>query len=149
MEFYPGKRLLLHNMSHHGTWLEYFHRLLLHNWLFPDTRLIFNGFVEHESQLLPIAAQQDIVATRGATSDEIDDFMGKIGFEPIRLANPAREFDHLKESWGIEVNDLHDENVLVRTNGDLAIMDPVPMMEETSKIRRVLKQLQENAIPKE
>jgi len=75
--------------------------------------------------------------------EEIDNFMGKMGFTPIRKTSPSRWYDYLNASLGIEVNDLHDENVLVRPNGDLAVMDPVPMLEETSKIRRITDQLGE------
>ena len=129
------------HLTHHGTWLEYFHRLLLHNWLFPDTSLFFKGFVEHEGQLLPLTTQHDIQALRGATMNEIDRFMEKMGFFPIRHTAPSRQYDYLHPSLGIEVNDLHDENVLFQPNGDLSVIDPIPMMEETSKITRITREL--------
>ena len=58
---------------------------------------------------------------------------------PARQACPSAQ----QPAWeaGIEVNDLHDENVLIRSNGDIAVMDPVPMMEETSKIKRIMEAL--------
>jgi hypothetical protein len=127
------------NLSHHGNYLEFFHRLLLHNWLFPDTELTFKGFVEHDSQFLPIVSQEDIPALRGATQDETDELMKHLGFTPIRLIDPARQDDYFNAQAGIEVNDLHDENVLIRPDGSIAVMDPIPMMEETSKINRLTK----------
>lgn len=131
------------NLSHHGTWLEYFHRLLLHNWLFPDTKLTLTGITEQEGCIFPVVTQADIISTRGATSTEIDGFMQKMEFVPIQTTNTSRQFDYISQTAGIEVNDLHDENVLIRDNGDIAVMDPVPMMEETSKIKRILRALKE------
>jgi len=65
--------------------------------------------------------------------------MKHLGFTPIRLVDPARQDDYFNEQAGIEVNDLHDENVLIRHDGSIAVMDPIPMMEETSKINRLTK----------
>ncbi len=111
--------------------------MLLHNWLFPDTELSFKGFVEHDNALLPVVTQLDIPASRGATQQETDEYMKQLGFNPIRIQNPTRQDDYLNEIIGVEINDLHDENVLVRPDGSLAIMDPVPMMDEISKLQRV------------
>jgi hypothetical protein len=125
------------NLTHHGNYLEFFHRLILHNWLFPDTELDFKGFVQHNNLLLPIVAQEDIPAARGATPEETDGFMHRLGFAPIRLVDAARSDDYIHVQEGVEVNDLHDENVLIREDGSLAVMDPIPMMEETSKLKRL------------
>jgi hypothetical protein len=40
-------------------------------------------------------------------------------------------------SVGIEVNDLHDENALVTEPREIVVIDPVPMMEEASKLTRL------------
>ena len=87
--------------------------------------------------MLPIVSQMDIFAKRGAIETEIDNLLALDGFSPIRTIDSCRKWDYLNNEMGVEVNDLHDENVLVRTNGEIAVMDPIPMMEETSKLRRL------------
>jgi Serine/Threonine/Tyrosine Kinase found in polyvalent proteins len=125
------------NFSNHGNWLEYFHRLGLHNWLFPAAALRFEGFMDIGEIFLPVVSQAHFVSLRGATENEIDQLMQRLGFEPIRLNNPARKFDYISRSIGVEVNDLHDENVLISIAGEPVVIDPVPMMEQESKLRRL------------
>jgi hypothetical protein len=60
-----------------------------------------------------------------------------VRFEPIRTRDPARQYDYLSTSVGIEVNDLHDENALVTEPGEVVVIDPVPLMEEASKLARL------------
>lgn len=57
-----------------------------------------------------------------------------LDFEPIRARDPARQFDYINKSLGIEVNDLHDENVLVTEEKAVVIIDPMAIMEEASKL---------------
>lgn len=86
---------------------------------------------------LPVVSQQHVVSQRGAYEPEIDAMMKQLGFAPIRSTNPARKFDYLNRSLGVEVNDLHGENVLIDFAGATFVIDPVPMMEQESKIRRL------------
>ncbi|MGO8700167.1 MAG: hypothetical protein ACLQVY_20955 [Limisphaerales bacterium] len=127
---------MTHN-SNHGNWLEYFHRLALHNWLFPEAPLRFEGLMEMDGELLPLVSQAHVVAARGAQVWEIDQVMHDLGFDPIRVSDPARQYDYVNRSIGVEVNDLHDENVIVTEAGKLVVIDPVPMMEQESKIQRL------------
>lgn len=98
---------------------EYFDRLAMHNELFPDTRVRFGGFIEDEKRrLLPVISQPFVRADRGATIHEVVSAM------------KARGFAHVGESYGftngqVVVDDLHGENVLVREDGRLAIIDPI------------------------
>ena len=127
----------LNNLSNHGNWLEFFHRLALHNWLFPEAPLRFEGLVVNSGELLPMVSQPHIIGLRGAYQYEIDELMQGLGFEPIRHNVPTRQFDYINRSIGVEVNDLHNENVIVTEAGDLVVIDPVPMMEQESKIQRL------------
>src|SRR5437868_7703633 len=63
--------------------------------------------------------------------------MERLGCEALRTRDPARQHDYLSKSLGIEVNDLHDENALVTEAGEVVVIDPVPMMEEASKLARL------------
>jgi hypothetical protein len=125
------------NLSNHGNWLEYVHRLALHNWLFPEAPLRLEGFMDVSGLFLPLVSQAHVVSQRGASEREIDDMMRRLGFDPFRSINPARKYDYINRSIGVEVNDLHDENVLISAAGETVVIDPVPMMEQESKIRRL------------
>ena len=131
-----GLVLKRNNLSAHSSYLEFFHRVVLQNWLFKRTKAEFSGFMEHNNRLLPVTVQKFIPAIRGATQKETDGLMEKLGFSPLSSTDPTRKFDYLHPD-GIEVNDLHDENVLIDRNGKIAVIDPIPMTEETSKIRRI------------
>ena len=107
------------NMAYHSSYLEYFHRVVLHNYLFAETALRFEGFVWYDNLLQPVISQKALLGRRGATRDEVEYEMKLRGFTrhvADNYHNPA---------VGILVEDLHDENVLVDTDGDLLIFDPV------------------------
>jgi hypothetical protein len=125
------------NLSNYGNWMAYFQAIQLHNWLFPVAPLKFEGFVNEGIYLRPLVSQPHIPALRGATQVEVDATMLRLGFEPIRMRDPARQYDYLSNVVGIEVNDLHDENALVTEPGEIVVIDPVPMMEEASKLTRL------------
>src|SRR5665213_946388 len=133
-----GRWFKLNNLSNHGNWLEYFHRLALHNWLFPEASLRFEGLTVFDGELLPLVSQPHVIGVRGASQSETDYLMRRLGFWPIRQTDPTRQYDYINRSIGVEVNDLHDENVLVTEGGAAVVIDPVPMMEQESKIRRLL-----------
>lgn len=128
----------LNNLSNHGNWLEFLHRLALHNWLFPEAPLWFEGLMEFDGELLPLTSQPHILGVRGGSKLEIDDLMQGLGFEPIRQTDPSRQYDYINRTIGVEVNDLHEENAIITPDGELVVIDPVPMMEQESKIRRLV-----------
>jgi len=125
------------NLSNYGNWMAYFQALQLHSWLFPAAPLKLEGFINEGPYLRPVVSQPHIPAVRGAAQGEVDEMLLRLGFEPIRARDPARQYDYLNKSLGIEVSDLHDENVLVTQDGALVVIDPVPMMEEASKLARL------------
>ena len=113
------------NVAFHTSYLEYFERLIVHNWLFPDTYYTFLGLMwvrendDEFSQLRPVIAQQAFRAVRGATRDEVEAEMLKLGF--VR----RYEDNYVNPNLNLFVDDLHDQNVLVDSDGDLLIFDPV------------------------
>jgi len=125
------------NLSNYGNWMAYFQGIQLHNWLFAEAPLKLEGFITEGKHLRPLVSQRHIPAIRGATQDEVDAIMLRMDFEPIRARDVARQFDYVNKSLGIEVNDLHDENALVTEADAVVIIDPVPMMEEASKLARL------------
>lgn len=123
------------NLTYHGTWLEYFHRLALHNWLFPATGVIFEGILDNAGHLMPVISQQHVRASRGATRTHVASAVKRLGFEPVN--DRTRADDYINQSLGVEIADLHDENVLIGEGGLLYFIDPIPMMDETSKLERL------------
>ncbi len=117
--------------------MAYFQAVQLHNWLFPVAPLKLEGFVNEGTHLRPVVSQPHIPAVRGATQPELDAMMQGLGFEPVRTRDSARQFDYLSGSLGLEVNDLHDQNALVTEVGEIVVIDPVPMMEEATKLARL------------
>lgn len=114
-----GDRLTkANNLSYHQGWADYFDRLELHNHLFPDTALTLEGFIETPEGLQPLVSQRLEPSIRGATADEVAAFMAQRGFTHTR-----RGVDF--ENAQVLIEDLHDENVLIRPDGSLAVIDPV------------------------
>lgn len=113
------------NLAFHTSYFEYFERLVMHNWLFPDTFYWFEGFMlvsedpDDEPQLRPVVSQKALLAVRGATRHEVETEIKRMGF--IR----RYEDNYVNPSQTIFIEDLHDQNVLVDSTGDLLIFDPV------------------------
>lgn len=106
--------------SFHGNWLEYLHRIFLHNWLFPnDAPLRFEGFLTGAHGFEVIVSQPDIKSTRGAQRGEVESEMDRLGF--VRTVNE----DYFNAGLGLSVQDLHNENVLMDTEENLVFLDPM------------------------
>lgn len=119
------------NMLMHSTYLEFFHRLAMHNYLFPEAPVRLEGFVVNEGELMPVFSQPHVQADRGATLAEVVKYMSKMGFKQRR--GP----DFYNPDTGVLVEDLHDENVLVSPDGHLYIVDPIIFLDETGKSHRL------------
>ncbi|MBC7569551.1 MAG: hypothetical protein H7319_07450 [Spirosoma sp.] len=112
------------NLAFHTSYLEYFERLLLHNWLFPDTAYTFLGLMwvpenNEPPQLRPVVSQLAFQAVRGADRSEVEAEMNRLGF------TRRYEDNYVSTALNLFVDDLHDQNVLVDADGDLLIFDPV------------------------
>jgi hypothetical protein len=107
------------NLNYYGTWLSYFHNLLIHNWLFPQTGYIFLGLMDVDGVLQAVVSQKAIRGIRGATVEEVTAHMTLFGF--IRHSNN----DYIHAEFGVIVSDLHHRNVLIDQEGDLLVFDPV------------------------
>ena len=119
----------------HGTWSEYFERLALHNWLFPEVAYAFEGFTLLSAhwrlkplgqaipgQLFAVITHPKVRSVRGATREEVTrDLAG-----PTGVFRWLRGEDYYNAEYGIVVQDLHDENAVVLEDGSIVIFDPVP-----------------------
>jgi len=107
----------------HGTWLEFFLRLIIHKALFPSTAYELKGFTEAEEQLCAFIEQPWVKVTRGVFKEELDKYLNPLGFVNIK------NYDYYNKTHGIILEDLHDENVFVGEENNLLFVDPVIYME--------------------
>lgn len=101
----------------HVCWRQFFDRMLLHNIYFPEAPLRLEGFVDSDSGLCPVFTQPDVHAVRGALRAEVSAVMEKRGYKR------TRNDDY--QSRLLLVEDLHEGNVLVDSEGRMHIIDPV------------------------
>ena len=98
------------------SWRQFLDRILLHDFLFPEAPLRFEGVLEHEGGLRGVLSQPDIVAERGALRSETEPMMRASGYR--RRSNDDYEGQRLT------VEDLHSGNVHVDAAGNLIVIDP-------------------------
>ncbi|MES2997680.1 MAG: phosphoribosylformylglycinamidine synthase subunit PurQ [Verrucomicrobiota bacterium] len=112
---------------YHSHWLQFFERLAYHRLLFPDTAYTFLGFIDGETGINAVVSQPSARAWRdeednpvGATRQQVESYMTSIG------AYRYRNDDYYLPAEDILIEDLHDENVLLGTDGEtLRFIDPV------------------------
>ncbi len=97
-------------------WLDYFHSLLIHNFLFPQTAYELLGFYLEQHILYAVVKQPFIEITEPTDVNSVNDFLFSNGFQ-LKKNN-----DYFNAEVGIILEDLHDENVLTN-NGALFFID--------------------------
>ncbi len=126
------------DLSYHGTYLDFFYRVKLHNRYFPEAPLTLDGFVVDDDQfgtkmLKPVFSQPHVSSEAGATPEEVEAHMTGLGFHKIL----GTQHDYINPETGVRVEDLHDENVLVDERGDLFVIDPVIYLDDEGKAARI------------
>ena len=95
---------------YYATWLEYFNSLVIHNLLFPDTAYTLLGFIT-EGTYLKVVLQQPFISSDGtAELTAIKALLSFNGFE-----NTRRQ-DYYNKELGLILEDMHDENVILKHN---------------------------------
>ena len=108
------------NLRFHESPLEYFDRLALHNYLFPEAPYELIGFslsYPTEARFSTVVTQPFVIAQRGAHREEVMQEMEKMGY------NYASGDTYYSPDYIIE--DLHPGNALITPLGSVAIIDPV------------------------
>lgn len=106
----------MNNLIHSGSYFRLFHRLLLHNYLFPQTAYTLVGFTGYKGRTLyPLLAQRYVKNAVPATPFEINEYMGQLGFS-------------VKAEWTYEntdyvISDMKPKNVLKDSDGDIFVID--------------------------
>ena len=81
-------------------------RIVIHNYLFPETNLRVSGFGTNSHGEFGIIVHQSIIRGSFTPQDEIDEFMGKLGL--YKCSDGAHTFSN----HNLYLSDLHEENVL-------------------------------------
>lgn len=119
-----GKRVRKVNTgAFHGTWLEFFIRLIVHKAIFPSTAYSLTGFTEAENEFCAVIEQPWVRVERGASKEEVQTYLAQLGFINSRYN------DYYHAAHGIILEDLHDENVFIGPAGNLLFVDPVIYLE--------------------
>lgn len=95
---------------YYATWLEYFNSLVLHNLIFPGTAYDFLGFITIDENLYAVVKQQYITSDAPVNLNDISVFLLSNGF-----VNTKRQ-DYFNAEYGLILEDMHDENVLMNSN---------------------------------
>ncbi|HEX7848031.1 MAG TPA: hypothetical protein VF476_19670 [Chitinophagaceae bacterium] len=108
----------LNDAIYYATWLEYFNSVVIHNLLFPDTAYTFLGFTQKEDSLLAVLKQPFVSSDETADLNAIREYLAFNGFE-----HKVRQ-DYFNKEFGLILEDMHDENVILK-NGSLFFIDTV------------------------
>jgi len=92
---------------YYATWTEFFNSLLIHNLLFESTEYSFVGFIEKE-RLLCAVLQQPFIEGEQANLDDIRELLTFNGFQ-LKVRQ-----DYFNTEFGLALEDMHDENVIVK-----------------------------------
>lgn len=90
------------------NWSQYFEGLIIHNILFKNTSYDLQGFVKINSTLYCVVEQDYIEPTGKTDINKIKEEMFTQGFV-IKKKN-----DYIHNDLGLIIEDLHEENVLVK-----------------------------------
>jgi hypothetical protein len=99
----------LNDGIYYATWLEFFNSLVIHNLLFPATSYTFLGFIE-ETSLKAVLLQPFIASDATVDLAAIKQLLAYNGFE-----NTTRQ-DYFNKELGLILEDMHDENVIMKDN---------------------------------
>ncbi len=108
----------LNDAIYYGSWKQYFHNLLLHNFFFSDTAYELLGFTKDNDSLFVVVQQDFVSITEPTDLNRIKAFLSSNGF------SNTQNNDYFNPDLCIILEDLHDENVLTR-NGVLYFIDTV------------------------
>jgi Serine/Threonine/Tyrosine Kinase found in polyvalent proteins len=93
---------------YYATWFEFFNSIVIHNLIFPNTRYTLEGFILDNEKLVAILKQPFIQSDATVDLESIKQFLRFNGFE-----NHIRH-DYWNKELGLLLEDMHDENVLVK-----------------------------------
>ena len=107
----------VNNLMNSGGIVALLQKVLLHNFLFPDTAYQFYGFAGFDGRTVqPVLRQVRVADAAPATQIMIDTYMAALGFQ--KVDNEGRFSNGQYVVW-----DVIPRNVLVDREGDLFVVD--------------------------
>jgi len=100
------------------NWSQYLESLLVHNILFKETKYDLLGFVKINRVMYSVVQQDFITPSDKTKIESVKDLMFSKGFV-LKKGN-----DYIHADLGLIIEDLHEENVLVK-DGTLFFIDTV------------------------
>ena len=121
--------------------LDLLDRMEQHNEFFPDSKYSLVGFtaVSENGDVWPVFAQEYVPNARMATNEEIDSYMGALGF--------TRVGDGRYSNGEVVIKDLKSRNVLADADGDIYVVDAEFEQENAQKSGETAENGGENAVP--
>ena len=97
--------------------VDLLNRMALHNQYFPNSKYSLVGFtaISKNGDVWPVFAQDYVPNARMASVEEIDGYMGSLGF--------TRVGDGRYSNGEVVIKDLKPRNVLINPNGDAYVVD--------------------------
>jgi len=131
-------------VSYHDSYLEFFQRMAIHNYFFPEAAYDLEGFSLVRGRLTVLLSQPVIRDIRGATQQEINSLVDEIGLTRRKnkkaMGIDRPEFDEfVYGDTGIVMTDLHGANVLVHPTGLPIVIDPLIQLDPETKLQRLRK----------
>ena len=123
-------------LNFHLDTLEYLQRLALHAYLFPDTAAEFRGFMEMADGLVVPVVEQGHEKGRGTTEREMHKLLADAGFKE-KHGKDGKRLGYSLEPLGIWIEDVHEDNAFTKSDGSIAVIDPVIFLNQESKMRRL------------
>ena len=106
-----GKSVVkLNDSIYYSTWFDYFNSVLLHNCFFPNTNYELIGFILKNQVLFAVLKQPFIISSEMVDLNSLQQFLEFNGFINIKRT------DYFNEEFGLILEDIHDENVIVNNN---------------------------------
>lgn len=110
----------------HDSWNEFFDRIAIHNALFPETAYTLKGFTEHNDLFSAVLNQNEIQKDGRVSFNDVKNELLKMGFEPIGKSKKlTSETTFVNKETGVELSDLHGENVIKGTDDKIYFIDPI------------------------
>ena len=121
----------VNDLEFYDTPVGYLNTISEHNRLFPESPYKLIGFTKRNdtNNFSFILEQPFVEAERGATQEEVNAEMDKLGFD-----KSISELIFTKDN--VQVLDLHEGNVIVDKLGNIFFIDPVIFVKETPAVNR-------------
>lgn len=100
---------------YYATWLEFFNSIVIHNLLFPNTAYSFLGFIEIEGTFFAMLKQPFVTSDAAVDLTDVKKLLAYNGFGNT-LRNGLPTNNYYNKELGLILEDIHDENVIVKSN---------------------------------